>query len=247
MSTTAHVSTESQNIPRQGGHFGVQAAGLFVLAVILGAVYWKILRASERPVVGRCELLARFPRPRFQPLPCLAAARRSPSTASVGQSFRDCGRACRDRHAPDGRPGCRELPHAKLADHRHRRAHPLPPRLSGLPCGVVPSRLLVLHGSPARGRLLRHHVSAAAPRRGTGGLDARRPRCAGAPRRQRHPSGPDQPGRHRSVQRDPLAHLALRGRRGLGLSARFRSAGPWSPSSPRRCRSRSWQMPPGSW
>lgn len=45
MSTTAHVSTESQNIPRRGGHFGIQAAGLFVLAVILGAVYWKILRA----------------------------------------------------------------------------------------------------------------------------------------------------------------------------------------------------------
>lgn len=45
MATTAHVSTESQNIRRQGGPCRVQAAGLFVLAVILGAVYWKILRA----------------------------------------------------------------------------------------------------------------------------------------------------------------------------------------------------------
>ena len=46
MATTTQVSTDSQNIPRQGGQFGVQAAGfLLVLAVLLGAVYWKILRA----------------------------------------------------------------------------------------------------------------------------------------------------------------------------------------------------------
>jgi len=46
MAATTQVSTESQNIPRRGGQFGVQVAGLvLVLAVLLGAVYWKILRA----------------------------------------------------------------------------------------------------------------------------------------------------------------------------------------------------------
>lgn len=45
MATTAHVSTETQNIPRQGGQFAVQAAGLVILGLLLAAVYWKILRA----------------------------------------------------------------------------------------------------------------------------------------------------------------------------------------------------------
>src|SRR5712692_7452214 len=45
MSTTTHVSAGSQDVQRQDGQFGVQLAGLLILAVLLGAVYWKILRA----------------------------------------------------------------------------------------------------------------------------------------------------------------------------------------------------------
>jgi exosortase len=46
MSTTTHVSAGSQDVQRQGGQFGVQLASfLLILAVLLGAVYWKILRA----------------------------------------------------------------------------------------------------------------------------------------------------------------------------------------------------------
>ncbi len=46
MSTTAHVSAGSHDVQRQGGQVGVQLAGLLlILAVLLGAVYWKILRA----------------------------------------------------------------------------------------------------------------------------------------------------------------------------------------------------------
>jgi len=46
MSTTTHVSAGSQDVQRQGGQFGVQLASFFlILAVLLGAVYWKILRA----------------------------------------------------------------------------------------------------------------------------------------------------------------------------------------------------------
>ena len=46
MATTTQVSSESQEIPRRGGRLGVPAAGLlFILAVLLGIVYWKILRA----------------------------------------------------------------------------------------------------------------------------------------------------------------------------------------------------------
>ena len=46
MATTTQVSTESQDIPRRGGRFGVPVAGLLlILAVLLGVVYWKILRA----------------------------------------------------------------------------------------------------------------------------------------------------------------------------------------------------------
>jgi len=46
MATTTQVSTESQEIPRRGGRFGVPVAGLvLILAVLLGVVYWKILRA----------------------------------------------------------------------------------------------------------------------------------------------------------------------------------------------------------
>lgn len=46
MSTTTHVSAGSQDVQRQDGQFGVQLVGLLlILAVLLGAVYWKILRA----------------------------------------------------------------------------------------------------------------------------------------------------------------------------------------------------------
>jgi exosortase len=46
MATTTQVSTESQDIPRRGGRFGVPVAGLvLILTVLLGVVYWKILRA----------------------------------------------------------------------------------------------------------------------------------------------------------------------------------------------------------
>ena len=43
---TTQVSTESQEIPRRGGRFGFPVAGLvLILTVLLGVVYWKILRA----------------------------------------------------------------------------------------------------------------------------------------------------------------------------------------------------------
>jgi exosortase len=46
MSTTTHVSAEGHDVQREGGQSGLQLAGLLlILAVLLGAVYWKILRA----------------------------------------------------------------------------------------------------------------------------------------------------------------------------------------------------------
>lgn len=46
MSTTTHVSAERHDVQGEGGESRLQVAGLlFVLAVLLGAVYWKILRA----------------------------------------------------------------------------------------------------------------------------------------------------------------------------------------------------------